>query len=222
VFVFGGSTADGDVNELWAWDGSTWEQLQQPKGPSARRDARLVWDTARKRGVLFGGRAGTRAVDFWELSLVGNGCSSDEECHSDVCTNGVCGGAPLPEVDAGVAGTGGTSSEGTSGSGPDAGYDGEDNGSGGATSGGSAGGESPAAVSEDAGSALPEGQPEAPVVADDATHARIASDARSFYGCAMSVASDERAWRWALALGALVALRCYRRRGARSLGWTRR
>ena len=105
IFVFGGVSAEGETNELWAWDGTTWELVTQSAGPAARRDARLAWDTARKRAVLFGGRSGDGAVDFWELSLTGNGCISDDDCHTDTCIEGLCGGPPPePELDAGPGG----------------------------------------------------------------------------------------------------------------------
>lgn len=112
ILLFGGVTERGEVNELWAWDGATWEQLPQTNGPAPRRDVRLAWDTGRRRGILFGGRSDTSPVDFWELSLVGNVCTSDEECHHAACVDGFCGGEPTAsQVDAGVVeGSGGQSS----------------------------------------------------------------------------------------------------------------
>lgn len=63
LLVFGGTgPEDGapaaDRRSLWAWDGQAWERLSTD-GPTARHEASLVYDAARQRIVLYGGRRGT-------------------------------------------------------------------------------------------------------------------------------------------------------------------
>jgi len=74
VLMFGGgpfeATATAPLsNELWSWDGSSWRRLAAD-GPSPRRDAFFVFDSARERAVLFGGvtkfSPTTVASDTWE------------------------------------------------------------------------------------------------------------------------------------------------------------
>lgn len=184
VFLFGGVTEQGEVDELWAWDGSTWEQLAQTNAPTARRDARLAWDTGRRRGVLFGGRSGTSSVDFWELSLLGNGCTSDDECHEGACIDGFCGGPPpASDVDGG-AGSAALPAAGSGGGGGASGRGGLGSGAAGASG------------SADGGS-LPSDESVAPSSRDD-----------SFYGCTVGRGSRSVCWLW---LGSLAALSLLRR-----------
>jgi hypothetical protein len=60
-----GSTLYGDT---WAWNGTSWTLLAT-SGPSARDEHKMIWDAARQRIVLFGGR-GDGSNDFlgdlWE------------------------------------------------------------------------------------------------------------------------------------------------------------
>lgn len=59
VVMFGGAYASGgqsyDLDETWTWDGQTWEQLQPATSPPARRLAKMAYDAANDRIVLFGG-----------------------------------------------------------------------------------------------------------------------------------------------------------------------
>lgn len=58
VVMFGGSSDDDAYpypRSLWAWNGDTWECVDD-HGPPGRRDAFLSYDVRRKRLVLFGGR----------------------------------------------------------------------------------------------------------------------------------------------------------------------
>jgi hypothetical protein len=58
VVMFGGSSSDTSdrlPRSLWAWDGRAWRCLSAD-GPPGRADGFLVFDAARSRLVLFGGR----------------------------------------------------------------------------------------------------------------------------------------------------------------------
>ena len=72
VVVFGGYGRNdvGRLDDLWEWDGRSW-QLIEPQGsvPSARDDHAMVYGAARGRVVLFGGHDGSfggRLGDTWE------------------------------------------------------------------------------------------------------------------------------------------------------------
>ena len=71
VLVFGGRTKSGanDVflNDLWAWDGSTWSHITTSVAPPARGDMLLTYDAARQRVVLYGGADESGLLtDTWE------------------------------------------------------------------------------------------------------------------------------------------------------------
>ncbi len=76
MLVFGGSSASGLFNDVWALslgDGPTWTQLT-PSGvpPSARTLHSAIYDPVRDHMVVFGGYAESgRLNDVWELSLAG-------------------------------------------------------------------------------------------------------------------------------------------------------
>lgn len=52
----------------WTWDGKRWTE-RQDIGPGARNFVAMVYDSKRKRVVLFGGNdsAGVQSNDTWEL-----------------------------------------------------------------------------------------------------------------------------------------------------------
>lgn len=58
VVVFGGYKRDGDelirLGDTWEWDGSQWTEIKVD-GPTPRNGASMVYDSARGKGVLFGG-----------------------------------------------------------------------------------------------------------------------------------------------------------------------
>jgi hypothetical protein len=70
VIVFGGESASGKLNDLWSWDGTTWEQLDNGLGnaPSPRSYTTLVHDTARNVYVVCGGYDTALRGDTWEWS----------------------------------------------------------------------------------------------------------------------------------------------------------
>ena len=72
TLLFGGSTAVDsggtklayEFNDTWDWNGTIWTQLFPPTVPTARYGHIMVWDAARKRVVLFGGRTGNGKTDL--------------------------------------------------------------------------------------------------------------------------------------------------------------
>ncbi len=73
VMLFGGmqSVIPGGavVNTTWIWDGHTWAQRSPSASPSPRDSHLMVYDSIRKRSVLFGGRLPSTpnyANDTWE------------------------------------------------------------------------------------------------------------------------------------------------------------
>ena len=61
LYMFGGSS---NLRDTWEWDGKNWAQLVTQNAPSARFAPYIVYDTVRRRVVLFGGQ---RLNDTWEL-----------------------------------------------------------------------------------------------------------------------------------------------------------
>jgi hypothetical protein len=71
MLLWGGIASDGKTfpNDLWAWNGSSWRQLVPRDGvaPLGRSHHNLVYDEARRRVVLIGGRRGPGKLgDTWE------------------------------------------------------------------------------------------------------------------------------------------------------------
>lgn len=70
---FGGETVSGQTGlpgalsaETWLYDGSEWMPVDAI-GPSPRKYCRMVYDSARRRVVLFGGFDGRMLNDTWEF-----------------------------------------------------------------------------------------------------------------------------------------------------------
>jgi hypothetical protein len=73
IALFGGSTEDGETNDLWLFDSQTdtWT-LAQPEGdpPSARYGHDAVWLPDTRRLIVFGGHDATGDLnDLWELTI---------------------------------------------------------------------------------------------------------------------------------------------------------
>jgi hypothetical protein len=63
IVLFGGLKVSGGkydeaLNDLWTWDGNTWQQQSLATLPPARWGANMVYDRANKSIVLFGGSGG--------------------------------------------------------------------------------------------------------------------------------------------------------------------
>ena len=80
TILFGGLANNGEfdeaVNEMWLWDGETWQQQSPPALPPARWGAAMVYDQARKSILLFGGTPG---AGFWEDTWLWNGSAWVEQ-----------------------------------------------------------------------------------------------------------------------------------------------
>jgi hypothetical protein len=63
ALIFGGTTGSTDKNDLWAWDGTTWQVIDTGTGPSRRAGARMAFDEANGVMVLFGGASNNRPLD---------------------------------------------------------------------------------------------------------------------------------------------------------------
>jgi hypothetical protein len=96
--LYGGFGVSAPLGDAWFWNGSAWRELAaltgDGDGPAGRGRHTMVYDTERKRHVLFGGFLDARFTyplsDTWLLYLRGGGCKSGSECGSGFCTDGVC------------------------------------------------------------------------------------------------------------------------------------
>jgi cysteine-rich repeat protein len=70
IVMFGGGSPidESSLGDTWEWDGVTWEERTPAASPPPRDGAAMDWDAARRRIVMFGGRAGFVAArnDVWE------------------------------------------------------------------------------------------------------------------------------------------------------------
>ncbi|MFH1808076.1 MAG: hypothetical protein ABIJ09_04985 [Pseudomonadota bacterium] len=65
--LFGGTTAAGDVDETWEWDGHLWHLLDPATKPRPRHAHSMVYDEARARVVMYGGKTtSTDWAETWE------------------------------------------------------------------------------------------------------------------------------------------------------------
>jgi hypothetical protein len=69
LLLFGGGdrplfAGGGHLNaQTWVWTGRTWRQLRPAASPSARQDANMVYDAARREVILYGGFNGLEGDD---------------------------------------------------------------------------------------------------------------------------------------------------------------
>jgi hypothetical protein len=67
IILFGGHGvgAQNYFNDTWAWNGTTWTQLQPATSPSPRDTFSLVYDPASQSAILYGGFNNGRLSDTW-------------------------------------------------------------------------------------------------------------------------------------------------------------
>ncbi len=79
LFVFGGYSASGYLDDLWAYRSTRsstghWTFIALPRRPAARTEASLVWDGADGVLLLFGGADGRGPMnDLWAYAPAGDG-----------------------------------------------------------------------------------------------------------------------------------------------------
>jgi hypothetical protein len=71
LVAFGGSPGQRAANsDTWEWDGAAWKKFEGP-GPGGRMGFAMVYDSKRKKTVLYGGMGtatpGQRLTDTWEF-----------------------------------------------------------------------------------------------------------------------------------------------------------
>jgi hypothetical protein len=70
LIAFGGSPARGVVNNItWEWDGNSWKKFEG-QGPAGRQAFAMVYDSQRKKTVLYGGMGNSYEKAFgdtWEF-----------------------------------------------------------------------------------------------------------------------------------------------------------
>jgi hypothetical protein len=70
LIAFGGSPGRGVVNSItWEWDGAVWKKIEVP-GPEGRQAFGMLYDTKRKKIVLYGGMGNNPQepfTDTWEF-----------------------------------------------------------------------------------------------------------------------------------------------------------
>ena len=66
IMVFAGESADGYLNDLWAWNGVSWNEIPNGSNPPPNRHSTaIVYDSARIRLLMFGGQDTSALGDFW-------------------------------------------------------------------------------------------------------------------------------------------------------------
>jgi hypothetical protein len=70
TYVFGGvDMMQNAFDDLWEWDGKTWTEVAADVRPSARSDAGLAYDPARKSLILYGGQSYSMGGMYYQTAL---------------------------------------------------------------------------------------------------------------------------------------------------------
>ncbi|HTR51063.1 MAG TPA: hypothetical protein VMJ10_10185 [Kofleriaceae bacterium] len=73
IVMYGGWTVDGNLDDTWEWDGTSWTEITTAHSPGPRLDASMAYDAVRHRIVLFGGYGANYTgvkSDTWEYDGV--------------------------------------------------------------------------------------------------------------------------------------------------------
>lgn len=80
VVLFGGfEFGSGRLNDTWTWDGQSWALQNTPNFCTARQAHAVVYDSSRRRQILFGGIIGSPRNDTWQLAIPPH-CPADVNC----------------------------------------------------------------------------------------------------------------------------------------------
>jgi hypothetical protein len=64
--LFGGTDGQDSFNDLWAWDGTRWTEIETEGRPSPRDAMAMAYDPSTESILVFGGRTGRQNLDdFW-------------------------------------------------------------------------------------------------------------------------------------------------------------
>lgn len=90
--VYGGMADPPEHDSVhWEWDGTSWRKMTfSDPNPGIRHSAGFVFDSGRKRFVLFGDIHTAGLNDTWEMYVRGNSCVTADDCHTGFCVDGVC------------------------------------------------------------------------------------------------------------------------------------
>lgn len=94
VLLFGGAIATGEASDLWSWNGSNWSLIVTKTPPPSRSSHAFAHATFAHRSIVFGGtsnQAGGTPTPFpWAFYARGGSCTTDAECGTAACVDGVC------------------------------------------------------------------------------------------------------------------------------------
>jgi hypothetical protein len=65
LILFGGLGANANLNDTWAFDGTTWTQITTTGAPSPRNGVTMAYDRPTKKLLMFGGFNGQYLSDTW-------------------------------------------------------------------------------------------------------------------------------------------------------------
>jgi hypothetical protein len=89
--LYGGYTGGAGRKDTWEWDGVAWEQMtpaDHPGGDAGDINGAMAWDDARSQMVYV--VSATAPGQTWTYHTLGNGCTTDTDCGSGHCADGVC------------------------------------------------------------------------------------------------------------------------------------
>ncbi len=75
VILFGGSSSGVNLNDTWAWNGTTWTPLSVSTSPAARDGQGMIYDAATSQVMLFGGSTSTDSSTFLSDTWTFNGAN---------------------------------------------------------------------------------------------------------------------------------------------------
>lgn len=93
IVLYGGADTDTIFDDTWEFDGVTWAQRPTSSQPIGYQGGAMAFDQARGDIIFFGGAnnvTNTFSAETWRLISRGRVCSSNADCATGSCTDGVC------------------------------------------------------------------------------------------------------------------------------------